>query len=67
MQMMLVIGPIGIAVAVIKILEPVTYPAGDIRNSLDFRLLFYGAAIVFLLTLMVVAARWLQNDRRSAG
>jgi hypothetical protein len=62
-----VIGPIGIAVAVFKILEWMTYPAGDIRNSLDFRLLFYGAAIVFLLTLMVVAVRWLQNDRRSGG
>ena len=67
MQMLLVIGPIGIAVALFKILEPMTYPAGDWRNNLELRLLFYGAAIVFVLTLMSLAVRWLRSDRRSAG
>lgn len=66
MQMMLLIGPVGIAITLFKILEPMTYPAGDIRNSLDFRLLFYGAFIVFILTLMIAAVRWLRSDRRSA-
>lgn len=65
-QMLFVIGPIGIAVALLKILEPMTYPAGDLRNSLDFRLLFYGGFILFILALVVAAVRWLRSDRRPA-
>ena len=66
MQMMLVIGPFGIAVALFKILEPMRYSAGDMRNSLEFRLVVYGAAILFVLALMIVAVRWLWSDRRSS-
>jgi hypothetical protein len=54
----------GIVVAILKILEPMDYPAGDIRNSIEFRLIFYGLWIAFDLILVVAAARWLGADRR---
>ena len=63
-QGMLLLGPFGILVAVLKILEPMGYPPGDIRNSIEFRLAFYGLVIGLFLALMVHAARWLRADRR---
>jgi hypothetical protein len=64
MQMLLVIGPLGIAVVILRILDPTTYPAGDIGNSLDFRLLSNGAGIVFFLILIALSVRWLRAGRR---
>jgi uncharacterized membrane protein len=53
-----------IGIAVIKFLEPMSYPAGDMRNSILFRLAVYGLALVFALFGMVSSARWLLADRR---
>jgi hypothetical protein len=67
MQMALLLSPFAIVVVIVKILEPMVYPAGDIRNSIEFRLAFYGLWIALLLGLMVAAARWLRADRRRPG
>jgi hypothetical protein len=53
-----------IAIAVYKFLEPLDYPAGDMRNSIPFRLAVYGLALVFALVGIVSSARWLLADRR---
>jgi hypothetical protein len=62
--MSFLIAPLGILVLIVKILEPMNYPAGDIRNNVEFRLAFYGLWIAFLVAAMVAAARWLRADRR---
>jgi hypothetical protein len=64
MQMLFFVAPFGIFIAISKILEPMDYPAGDIRNSIEFRLAFYGLAIALAILLMVAAFRWLRADRR---
>ena len=53
-----------IAIAVYKLLEPMDYPAGDMRNSILFRLGVYGLAMVFSIFGLVSSARWLLADRR---
>lgn len=53
-----------IGIALIKLLEPMGYPAGDMRNSILFRLAVYGLALVFALVGIVSSARWLLADRR---
>ena len=53
-----------IAIAVYKFLEPMDYPAGDMRNSILFRLAVYGLALVFAVVGAVSSARWLLADRR---
>lgn len=53
-----------VAIAVYKFLEPMDYPAGDMRNSIMFRLAVYGLALVFALVGIVSSARWLLADRR---
>ena len=53
-----------IAIAVYKILEPMEYPAGDMRNSILFRLGVYGLAMAFAIFGIVSSARWLLADRR---
>ena len=63
-QMALIICPFGILIAVLKILEPMDYPAGDIRNSIEWRLVFYGAIIVVAALGIVASARWLLADRQ---
>jgi hypothetical protein len=60
--LLFLIGPIGIVVAILRMLEPMGYPAGDLRNSIEFRLLTYGLAIAFDIGLMVLSARWLLAD-----
>ena len=62
--MALIICPFGILIAVLKILEPMDYPAGDIRNSIEWRLVFYGAIIIVAALGIVASARWLLADRR---
>lgn len=64
MKMLLLIAPLGIIVAILKILGPMDYPAGDIRNSIEFRLVFYGLWIVIDLIFIAVASRWLRADGR---
>jgi cobalamin biosynthesis protein CobD/CbiB len=51
--------------AVIQILEPTIYPAGDFRNEMAFRLVFYGAFIALGTIGFVLSLRWLLNDRRA--
>ena len=53
-----------IAIAMYKFLEPMDYPAGDMRNSILFRLAVYGLALVFAVVGAVSSARWLLADRR---
>jgi hypothetical protein len=64
--MALIICPFIILIAVLKILEPMDYPVGDARNSIVFRLVFYGAFIAFAVLGIIASARWLLADRRRA-
>jgi hypothetical protein len=52
--------------AVMKIFEPTNYPAGDLRNEMAFRLVFYGAFITFFTIGFALSLRWLLNDHRLA-
>jgi hypothetical protein len=63
-QMALIICPFIIFIAVLKILDPLDYPVGDVRNSIVFRLVVYGAFIAFAVLGIVASARWLLADRR---
>ena len=63
-QMALIICPFIILIAVLKILQPMDYPVGDARNSIVFRLVFYGLFIAFAVLGIVASARWLLADRR---
>jgi hypothetical protein len=64
MQGLLLIGPIGIAVCILRIIDPVTHPAGDSRNSLAYTLLINGGGIV-LFTILIALSVWgLRRDRR---
>ena len=62
-QMALIICPFIVILAVVKIAEPMDYPVGDLRDSIEFRLVFYGLFIVFALAGLVASARWLLADR----
>jgi hypothetical protein len=64
-QMLLVIGPLVALVAVVKIVFPTDYPVGDIRNMVEFRVLFYGLFGAFGVAITVAAVRWLRADRRA--
>jgi hypothetical protein len=64
MQALLIVAPVGIFITILKILEPMDYGANDIRNSIEWRLAFYGLAIVLLILVIVYASRWLRADRR---
>jgi hypothetical protein len=64
-QMALIIFPLVALMSVIKILEPMDYPVGDLRNSLEFRLLFYGLFVAFAVAVLIDSVRWLLTDRRS--
>jgi hypothetical protein len=64
-QMAVILCPFGILISVLKITEPMNYPAGDIRNDLTFRLAFYGLGIAFFIVGMVASIRWLIRDRQS--
>ncbi len=61
---LLVIAPLAIGVAVVKILEPATHRAGDVRDDPAFRLVAYGLMIVFMVGLFIASARLLISERR---
>jgi hypothetical protein len=63
-QLLLIIAPFVALVALLKIVAPTDYPAGDMRNSGEFRLLFYGLFIAFAVAMAVAAVRWLRADRQ---
>jgi hypothetical protein len=63
-QLLLIIAPVSVLVAVFKILEPMDYPAGDIRNSIEFRFVVYGLVIAIAVAMAVAAVRWLRADGR---
>ncbi len=62
--MALIVCPFIVILALLKIAEPMGYPVGDLRNSIEFRLVFYGLFIVFALGAIIASARWLLSDRR---
>lgn len=62
--MALIICPLIVILALVKIAEPMDYPVGDLRNSIEFRFVFYGLFIVFALAAIIASARWLLADRR---
>jgi hypothetical protein len=66
-QMALIGSPWIIFIAVAKILEPMSYPAGDIRNSILFRLGLYGLFIVGAALTFVSAVRWLLATDGATG
>jgi hypothetical protein len=63
-QMALLICPFMVVIAVLKLVEPMDYPIGDVRNSITFRLIFYGLFIGFAVVGFVASVRWLIADRR---
>jgi hypothetical protein len=63
--MLVVLGPFVALVAVLKLIAPMDYPVGDIRNSVEFRLVFYGLFIAFAVGATIAALRWLRADRES--
>lgn len=63
-QMMLLIAPALVVLAILKILEPMDYPSGDIRNSIEFRLVFYGLWIAVMVGAFIAGVRWLRADSR---
>ena len=60
----LILSPVVIAVAVLLALSLTDHPAGDIRDTVAFRVVVYGSFIVFAMALVVGSIRWLQADRR---
>lgn len=64
LQMMLIISPFIDFVAILKILEPMDYPAGDVRNSIALRLAFYGLFIAFAIASFLVWVRSLCGSAR---
>lgn len=63
-QMLLIIAPAAIVIAILKMLEPMNYPAGDLRNSIEFRLVFYGLWIAGMVVAFIAGVRWLRADSR---
>jgi hypothetical protein len=63
----MLIAPFGIVVGIMKILEPVYYPPDDIRNTIEFRLVFYGLMIALFVVVFVASARYKIGDRRRGG
>jgi len=63
-QLGLIISPFAGFVALLKILAPVDNPVGDIRNSLEFRLFFYGLLVALAAAFFIASIRWLRADRR---
>jgi hypothetical protein len=64
---LLVIGPLGILVAIMLILAPMDYPIGDLRNDLGFRLGVYGTFIAFDLVLINGSVRLLRDSGNRQG
>lgn len=62
--MMLIICPLIFVVALLKIVEPMDYPVGDLRNTIPFRFAFYGLFISAAVVGFLVSVRWLIVDRR---
>jgi hypothetical protein len=63
-QLGLILSPFVAFVALLKVLAPMDYPVGDIRNSLEFRLFFYGLFVAFAAAFFIASVRWLRADRR---
>jgi hypothetical protein len=63
-QMALFICPFVVLVAVLKLVEPVDYPVGDVRNSIVLRLIVYGFFIGLSIWGLIASVRWLIADRR---
>jgi hypothetical protein len=64
MLMALILSPVAIAIALFKILEPIQYSEGDIRNGIEFRLIVYGAVIAFCAVLMIASWRRLTSSAK---
>ena len=63
-QGFLIIGPIFILVGVWSLVAPIEHSAGDIRDSLVYRLATAGVLIAVGLGGIITSARWLIADRR---
>ena len=63
--MALILCPFVLAVSILKIIEPMDYPVGDLRNEIIFRLVFYGFFVAVTTVGFVASLRWLLNDRRA--
>jgi hypothetical protein len=63
-QILLVIGFVGIAVCILRMLDPMSYPAGDERNTLGFTLLSNGVGILMFVILIALAVHVLRTGRR---
>jgi hypothetical protein len=61
-QMGLPICAVMIFVAILKIVEPMDYPAGDLRNSIEFRVVLYGALIILGSAFAIRGLRALIGD-----
>jgi hypothetical protein len=63
-QGFLIIGAIIILGAVLGLMLPIDYPAGDIRGDFAFRVISLGALITFAVIGIVASVRWLMADRK---
>jgi hypothetical protein len=62
--LLFVIGPVTILISILKVIDPINYPPGDLRNAWEFRLLVFGGFVVLGLALIIGAFRWLRADAR---
>ena len=61
-RMLLVIAPIGMAVAVLAVIAPPVYPPGDLRGDPAVRLLAAGLFVAFDVLLMIGSMRVLRAE-----
>lgn len=65
LQMGLPIGALISLVALMKLIGGEQYPAGDLRNAIEFKLLFYGAFILFGTALAIRGLFAVLEERRN--
>jgi hypothetical protein len=65
-QMALILCPLLIVLAIYGFLSPKIYQAGDFRDTIEFRLVFFGLFIALNVAGMIVSIRWLWKDRRGS-
>ena len=63
-QGFLILGPLFILMGVLSFVSPIEHAAGDIRDSLIYRLVTAVVLIAFGIGGIVTSARWLIADRR---
>ena len=66
-QGLLLIAPLGIAVAIAVALGPADHPDGDVRDTVAFRVLMTGFAVVGFGAMFVLSLWYLLSERPRSG